>query len=200
MMRTIKDILHDRMLSRIELYNALLTDHTPFMQTVENAAKLVQKTIVDKKKILIFGNGGSASQASHFAAEFINRFYFDRGTLAAIALTTDISVISSIANDSNFDKIFSRQIKALGESGDTVIGLTTSGESKNVLNGLSEANKSGISSICFCGKNIQNLIKSKTDIIIQVNSDDTPMVQEIHLFTLHFIAEIIEKKLFGGIK
>ncbi len=180
--------------NRINLYSELGEE---FSTSVEEAILLLIRSL-KTNKILIFGNGGSATQSSHFAAELVNRFYKDRPPLNAIALTSDIANITSIANDSNYDAVFSRQIEAIGNSGDVSIGITTSGTSKNVINALIQSKKKGLKTIALCGNNINPLVEINTDIIISVNTSDTPLIQEIHLFVLHFIAEQLEKLIFNG--
>jgi D-sedoheptulose 7-phosphate isomerase len=146
-------------------------------------------------KILIFGNGGSATQASHFAAELVNRFRHDRSGLAAVALNTDIAALTSIANDSDYRYVFSRQIDALGREGDFAVGLTTSGQSPNVLAGLQTAKEKGLSTMCLCGADTESLQRLKLDWLLSVPSQDTPAIQEIHLLFLHVLAEEVENRM-----
>lgn len=149
-------------------------------------------------KILLFGNGGSATQASHFAAELVNRFYISRRAFPAIALTTDLAAITSIANDRSPNEIFSRQVEALGIPGDLALGITTSGKSANVLLGLRRAGELGVETAALCGENGGLLSDAGVKTIITVPSQDTPLIQEIHLLILHMLAEYIEKTLPGG--
>jgi len=146
------------------------------------------------QKILIFGNGGSASQAQHFAAELVNKFLKVRSPLPAISLTTDTSVLTSIANDFSFDLVFSRQIEALGEKGDMAIGLSTSGNSQNMIFALETARKKGLKTIAVTG-NGGGKMASVCDYLLDVPSDVTPRIQEVHLLILHILAEEIEKRL-----
>lgn len=146
------------------------------------------------QKILIFGNGGSASQAQHFAAELVNKFLKVRSPLPAISLTTDTSVLTSIANDFSFDLVFSRQIEALGKKGDMAIGLSTSGNSQNMIFALETARKKGLKTIAVTG-NGGGKMASVCDYLLDVPSDVTPRIQEVHLLILHILAEEIEKRL-----
>jgi len=146
------------------------------------------------KKVIIFGNGGSAADAQHIAAEFIGRFYLDRESYPAIALTTDTSILTSIGNDYSFEMIFSRQCESLVSKGDIVIGISTSGKSQNVEKGLIEAKKKGAITIGLLGNN-GGTIKKITDIPIIVDSNETPRIQEAHRVIYHIICEIVEKKL-----
>jgi len=161
------------------------------LDSVVNATNLINKCFKSGGKLLIFGNGGSASDAQHIASEFINRFMLERKALPAISLATDSSVITSIANDFGFENIFSRQIEALGKKNDVAIGLTTSGKSLNVLNGLKAAKSLGMTSIVFTGNNFNNL-KKLSKCIISVPSESTARIQEVHITVAHIICELAE--------
>jgi len=144
-------------------------------------------------KILIFGNGGSAAQAQHFAAELVNKFLKIRGPIRAIALTTDTSGLTSIANDTSFDYVFSRQIEALGDKGDVAIGLSTSGKSPNVIEAVKVAKENELLTVVLTGKGGGKL-QSLADYLLDVPSENTPRIQEVHILLLHLLAEEIEKK------
>jgi len=144
-------------------------------------------------KLLIIGNGGSASEASHLAAELVNRFYVDRPALAALSLTTDTANLTAIANDSDYRFIFSRQLQALARPGDMLLALTTGGESANILEAIRYATANGIHCTVLCGSKIKTLSSLKPDLLITVDNPDTPIIQEAHLFYIHLIAEAIEK-------
>lgn len=146
------------------------------------------------KKVLIFGNGGSASQAQHFSAEMVGRYGFEREGYPVIALTTDSSILTAISNDYDYDKVFQRQVNALGKEGDLVIGLSTSGKSKNVFNALIEAKKKGIKSVALLGKD-GGTIKDIADISIIFECPDTPRIQEYHEICLHLIAYVVENMM-----
>lgn len=146
------------------------------------------------KKILIFGNGGSASQAQHFAAELVNKYLRERPPLKAIALTTDSSILTSTANDSSFERVFSRQVEALGEPGDVALGLSTSGRSPNVVLALRVAREKGLLTAAFTGKE-GSACASHADYVFEIPSSSTPRIQEIHLFLLHLLAEELEARV-----
>ncbi len=148
-------------------------------------------------KLLLFGNGGSAADAQHFAAEFVNRFRFDRPPLAALALTTDASVVTSIANDSRFEHIFARQVLALGRGGDIAWALSTSGQSPNVLAGIAAARERGLGTIAFTGPG-GSLAQGGADIVLRVEAAETARIQETHLLLGHLICGLVEERLFGA--
>jgi D-sedoheptulose 7-phosphate isomerase len=159
------------------------------------AAEACTQALRNGRKILAFGNGGSAAEAQHFVAELVNRFSLDRPALRAIALTTDTSVLTSIANDAAFDAVFRRQIEALGEAGDIALGLSTSGDSPNVIQALKMAKRRGLTTIVMTGRG-GGKAKKYCDYLLEVASRETPRIQEIHLLLLHLLAEEIEQKLF----
>jgi D-sedoheptulose 7-phosphate isomerase len=163
---------------------------------VEAVVSAIVKSLKAGGKILLFGNGGSAAEAQHFAAELVNKFLKERPALPAISLTTDTSTITSIGNDMSFDQIFSRQIEALGRKGDVAIALSTSGNSPNIIEGLKAAKKIGMVTIALTGEGGGKLAATPgaaPDYLIDVPSTSTPRIQEVHLVVLHFVAEEIEK-------
>ena len=174
-----------------------------FLESNTEKLILVIESIIEVfrtgKKIVIFGNGGSAADAQHLAAEFVNRFLQDRPALPAIALTTDSSVLTSISNDYNYDKIFSRQIEALGKEGDMAMGISTSGNSPNVLSGLQKAKRMGLSTVALTGGR-GGKIKDVAGICLTVPVQETPRIQEVHITILHVICELVEKEIFPGRK
>ncbi|KUG21447.1 phosphoheptose isomerase [hydrocarbon metagenome] len=167
----------------------------------ENLTKLVN--VIDAiinalkagNKILIFGNGGSAADAQHLAAEFVNRFIIERPPLPAMALTTDTSIITSIGNDYDFSEIFSKQIRAVGQPGDIAWGISTSGNSANVFKGLEMAKKLGLITVAFTGKDGGEIAKI-ADFSIHVSSSNTARIQETHITAGHAICEMVDIKLF----
>jgi len=165
-------------------------------QRLANAVEMILQALYAGNKVLIFGNGGSASDAQHMAAEFVNRFKKDRPPLAALALTTDTSVITSIGNDYSFDDIFERQVAALGCVGDVAIGISTSGESLNVIKGIQKAKMMNMKTIGLSG-NKGGKLKELSDLCLVVECSDTAMIQEIHLFAEHMICEFVEKAFFA---
>ena len=160
-----------------------------------NVVETITSTLKAGNKILIFGNGGSAADAQHIAAEFVNRFIIERPPLPAIALTTDTSVITSIGNDYDFSEIFSKQIRAIGQQGDIAWGISTSGNSANVLKGLEMAKKKGMTTIAFTGKDGGDIAKM-VDYPIHVSSNSTARIQETHITASHVICEMVDIKLF----
>jgi len=143
-------------------------------------------------KLLIAGNGGSAADAQHFAGEIVGRYKKERKGYPAIALTTDSSVLTSWANDYSFDTVFSRQIEALAKKGDIFLGISTSGNSKNIIEAVKKAKELGIVTVCFLGKD-GGALKDLADFSIIVPSDDTPRIQESHIMFIHIICEEVEK-------
>jgi D-sedoheptulose 7-phosphate isomerase len=160
-----------------------------------NVIEAITGTLKAGNKILIFGNGGSAADAQHIAAEFVNRFVIERPPLPAIALTTDTSIITSIGNDYDFSEIFSKQIRAIGQPGDIAWGISTSGNSANVLKGLEVAKKMGLTTIAFTGKDGGNIAKV-ADLSINVSSSVTARIQEVHITAGHAICDLVDIKLF----
>ena len=149
-------------------------------------------------KVLICGNGGSAADAQHFAAEFVNHLRFDRPALPAIALTTDSSVLTSVANDRRYEDIFARQIDAHGAAGDMLIVLSTSGSSPNVLAALAAGRRKGMVTVGLTGEAGIERMSADADVLLAVPSRDTQRVQESHLFVYHVIAGMVEDQLFGA--
>lgn len=167
----------------------------------ENLSKIVSvvhaitETLKAGNKILLFGNGGSAADAQHLAAEFVNRFLIERPPLPAIALTTDTSIITSIGNDYDFADIFSKQIRAIGQAGDVAWGMSTSGNSPNVIRAFEAAKKMGLVTIGLTGKNGGEIAKM-VDHSLHVSSNSTPRIQEVHITVGHVICEMIDFRLF----
>lgn len=160
------------------------------------AAESCVNSLQSGGKILLAGNGGSAADSQHIAGELVSKFAFDRPGLPAIALTTDSSVLTAIGNDYGYDRLFSRQIQALGRPRDVFIAYSTSGESPNILLALAEARKIGILSIGFTGSR-EGSIVAECDICLKVPSIETPKIQEGHLVLGHLLCELIEASIFG---
>lgn len=164
---------------------------------IATAATAIAEAFKAGRKLLLFGNGGSAADAQHIAAEFMNRFLIERPPLPAIALTTDTSVLTSIANDYAFDEIFSKQVKALGKKGDVALGITTSGSSGNVLKALRAAKKLGMTTIALTGEG--GKAASLSDIALQIPSRCTPRIQEAHIAVGHILCELTDMILFKDV-
>jgi len=161
---------------------------------IEKSVILISKSIKNGNKLVIFGNGGSAADAQHMAAEFVGRFMKERKSFSAIALSTDSSIITAIGNDYGFEKIFSRQIESLVKKNDVVIAISTSGKSANVLQGIKTSKKYGAKIISLTGKNSSRM-KLNSNILLNVPSVKTSRIQEVHRTIIHIICELVEKKL-----
>jgi D-sedoheptulose 7-phosphate isomerase len=158
-------------------------------------AQYLSNAFRNAKKLMICGNGGSAADAQHLAAEFVNRFQLDRSPLPALALTTDTSIITSIANDYQYENVFSKQIEALGVSGDILLAISTSGSSPNVLAAIRTARKKEIYTVAFIGGDGGDML-GLVDLPLLVQSEHTPRVQEVHILAGHLICELVEHILF----
>ena len=148
-------------------------------------------------KLLLCGNGGSAADAQHVAAEFVNRFRFDHAALPAIALTTDTSILTAIGNDSDYENVFSRQVEALARPGDILAGISTSGSSANILKALDTARAAGVITLGFTGEKGRQILAPKCTYCLVVPAVDTPRIQECHLFVWHVLCGIVEETLFS---
>ncbi len=166
-----------------------------YMETIIEVSRLIADTLKNGSKLLLFGNGGSACDASHIAAEFINRFQRERPAFPAIALNTDMAVITSIANDYDYSTIFERQLKALAQDGDIVIAMSTSGTSPNVIKAVETAIKKGLKVVALTGAKGDKLA-SMSDYVFAVPSNDTPRVQETHITLGHVLCQMVEEILF----
>ena len=164
------------------------------LDDIVQVAEVVQRTFKSGKKLLIFGNGGSAADSQHIAAEFVNRFMLKRKALPAIALTTDTSVLTSIANDFSYNDIYCRQIEALGNKGDIALGIITSGKSINILKAFEVAKNLELKTVAFSGNSI-NKLKKNVDYIIKVPSSSTQRIQEAHITIAHIICELVENSI-----
>lgn len=178
---------HERIISILNEKN--------FQKKIEKICGMLEHAIMQDKKILVCGNGGSAADSQHIAGELVGRFQKERRPIACIALTTNTSILTSIGNDYSFDKIFSRQIEALGKRGDILLVFSTSGTSVNILEAAKTAKDIGIKVISFTGINIDFLSKI-SDICVSIPSESTPRIQEIHIILIHIICNIIEDRLF----
>ena len=166
----------------------------PLSSEINSTVDLIVNSIKNGNKLIIFGNGGSAADAQHIAAELIGRFKLERESFPAIALTTDSSILTSLGNDYSYDIVFSRQCESLVVKGDVVIGISTSGNSKNVELGMIAAKQRGAKTIGLLG-NDGGIIKSVSDISIIVDSNDTANIQESHRVIYHIICDLVEKQL-----
>ena len=187
-----KDLILQRFEQSISVQEKFFKNN---LELIEDAIKSILQSLRSGGKIMILGNGGSAADAQHLAAEFINRYLLDRRPLPAIALTTDSSILTSIANDFAFEEIFSKQIQALGKPGDIVIAISTSGNSPNIVKGVEMAKKMGIYVIALTGGS-GGEIKDMADLCLCVSSSSmTQLIQETHLILEHVICELVEKSI-----
>ena len=178
----------------VDNFNAILTDEN-LGHTIEEIVELCIVAFRKNKKMLLCGNGGSAADAQHIAAELSGRFYKDRKPLYAEALHVNSSFITAVANDYGYDKTYARMTEAAGREGDILLGISTSGNSPNVVNALKIANEIGLKTIGFTGNN-GGKMASICDYIIKIPSDDTPRIQEAHILIGHIICQLIEEELF----
>ena len=190
-----REIISNNISNSIKVKNEILNDESLINQILD-VAETIQNSFENNCKLLLCGNGGSAADAQHLAAEFSGRYYMDRDPLHAEALHTDTSFMTAVANDYSYNDVYSRLIRGIGKKGDILIGLSTSGNSTNIVNALKEAKELGIKTIGFTGKN-GGEINQHCDIIIKVPSTDTPRIQEAHLLIGHAICELVEKNLFS---
>jgi len=165
-------------------------------QVVSKAVEAIVSSYKNKGKLIVFGNGGSAADSQHIAGELVSKFYLERAALNAVALTVNTSILTAIGNDSSFDDVFSRQVEAIAQKNDVVLAISTSGNSKNVINGLKAAKKIGCTTIGMTGES-GGKMKSMPDILINVPSGKTPRVQEAHIAIAHIICGLVEKELFA---
>ena len=162
---------------------------------IEDAAGLLITTLKNGGKIMVAGNGGSAADAQHFAAELVGRFLLERRALPALALTTDSSILTAVGNDYGFEQIFSRQVEALARPGDLFIGISTSGNSENVCRAVEAARNCGCMTLSLVGGEGGRLA-NQSDFVLKVPSDHTPYIQEGHLFLIHLLCDLVEQRLF----
>ena len=167
------------------------------VQTIVNLVECIVDAFNGGNKLLVFGNGGSAADAQHMAAEFVNRFLIDRRPLPAIALTTDSSILTSIGNDFSFDDIFLKQLQALGKEGDIVLGISTSGNSANVIKAIEYSKASGMTTVALTGGKGGALL-GIADVGLNVETSFTPHIQETHIWVEHMICQLVDEVMFGG--
>ena len=194
----VEQCIADQIRASISTKQAILSDKG-LMRNIAAAAQMSVDAYEQGKKTLLVGNGGSAADAQHIAGEFVSKFYFDRPGIASIALTTDTSIITAIGNDYGYDKLFSRQIQAQGSAGDVFIGISTSGNSANLVEALRMCGQKGIKTIGLTGFTGGEM-DSMCDLCIKVPSGETPRIQESHILIGHIICCIVEEKLFGDLK
>jgi D-sedoheptulose 7-phosphate isomerase len=192
---SLKKYINDQVKKSYEVKQAIYADEK-LMQSIQDVCLKVVDVYKQNRKTLIAGNGGSAADAQHIAGEFVSKFYFDRPGLASLALTTDTSILTAIGNDYGYDKLFSRQVQANGVEGDIFIGLSTSGNSQNIIEALLECKEKGIITVGVTGKD-GGLMKDLCDYCICVPSQETPRIQESHILIGHIICAVVEEAIFG---
>lgn len=196
MKKVATDFISNQVKESIEVKQNLLND-IDLMTLIETISKKAIDVYNNKNKILLAGNGGSAADAQHIAGELVSRFYFDRPGLASLALTTDTSILTAIGNDYGYEKLFSRQIQANGVQGDMFIGISTSGNSPNIVKAIEEANEMGMITVGLTGASGGKMAEICT-YCVKVPSSETPRIQEAHILIGHIICSVIEEELFGA--
>jgi D-sedoheptulose 7-phosphate isomerase len=190
---TVETLVRTRINESIEAKQRLLDGS--LMQDAITLAAVATSCLRTGGKLLIFGNGGSASDATHIAAEFVGRFSYDRGPLAAISLTDNVATLTAISNDYTYDEVFARQIRAFGQPGDVAIAISTSGVSRNVVSGLTVAGEMGMHTAALTG-NRRGPLVTVADICLEMPSGTTARVQECYLLIAHIVCELVERALF----
>jgi len=189
-----EDLIKDRVAKSVEVKEKLL-QNTDLIKTISKVSQEIIEAFKRDNKVLLCGNGGSAADAQHISAELSGRFYKDRKPLFAEALHVNTSYLTAVANDYSFDDVFARLVEGMGRKGDILIGLSTSGNSKNVINAVKKAKEIGMITVGLTGEEGGEL-KKYVDYLINVPSKDTPRIQEAHILVGHIICEIVEKELF----
>ena len=187
----IKDQIKKSYETKQDIYN-----NEELLNKIELTSKQCVELYKKGNKTILAGNGGSAADAQHIAAEMVGRYGFDRPSLPSLALTTDTSALTAIGNDYGYDKVFSRQLEGMGQDGDLFIGISTSGNSENIINAFNSAKEKNITTVALVGRDGGEMAKI-ADIALVVPSDSTPRIQESHILIGHIICDIIEKEIFG---
>jgi D-sedoheptulose 7-phosphate isomerase len=192
-------LIKQRISDHLDVINLVYMNKN-ILEQLEDITQVIIKSFNSGGKLLICGNGGSAADAQHLAAELVGRFITERKALNAEALTVNNSVLTALANDYCFEKVFARQVEAKGNKGDVLLAITTSGNSKNVVEAIKAAKNVGMITVGLTGQDKESLIENNCDYCIHVPSSSTPRIQEAHILIIHIICEIIEKELFirGG--
>ncbi len=188
-------IIQSQIQSSIQVKQGLLNNPS-LLQHIADAAGLMIQAYKDGKKTLVAGNGGSAADAQHVSAELVGRYYFDRPSIPSIALSTDTSILTAISNDYGYDEVFARQVQGYGVAGDVFIGISTSGNSANILRALEVCKQKDIKSIVLTGQT-GGKMNGEADICLKVPSTDTPRIQESHLLIEHMLCYLVEEALFA---
>jgi len=189
-----KNYIKEQIKKSYETKQSIYNDENLLLE-IEKVVKLSIKLYNKKNKLILAGNGGSASDAQHISAELVGRYNFDRPSLPALALTTDTSALTAIGNDYGYDKIFSRQLEGMGQKGDIFIGISTSGNSLNIIEAFITAKEKGITTIALTGRDGGEMAKM-ADIALVVPSNSTPRIQESHILIGHILCDLIEQEIF----
>jgi len=190
-----KQFIQNQVANSYDLKGAILADHS-MLQLIEEISTKAIEAYRNGNKIMLGGNGGSAADSQHIAGEFVSRFYFDRPGLPAIALSTDTSILTAIGNDYGYENLFARQVQAHGKEGDVFIGISTSGNSPNVIKALELCKSMGITSVGFTG-NSGGKMAELCDYCVKIPSSETPRIQEAHILIGHIICSVVEEEIFG---
>jgi D-sedoheptulose 7-phosphate isomerase len=193
-----KDYIKTVIESSLSVKRTMLED--TFIEKINSASQILLSSFKNNGRAFFAGNGGSAADAQHLAAEFVSRFEFDRPGLPSISLSTDTSMLTAISNDYGYEKLFSRQLEAQGKKDDVFIGITTSGKSPNILKGFEAANKIGMKTIALVGENGIDNKNIHIDAILNINSLSTARIQECHITIGHILCGIVEKEIFKEYK
>ncbi len=193
-----ENIIKQHIEESVQTKQRILSDST-LLANIKQAAELLIEAYQSGKKTLLAGNGGSAADAQHIAGEFVSKFYFDRPGIPSIALTTDTSILTAVGNDYGFEQLFARQVQAQGSAGDVFIGISTSGNSRNILTALQTCKKEGIKTIGLTGEK-ECQMDQLCDIVIKIPSTSTPRIQESHIMVGHILCCLVEEALFGNEK
>ncbi|MBA7636686.1 Phosphoheptose isomerase [subsurface metagenome] len=189
-----EDVIKAHLSEHLQMVELLFGDE--YIEKLTKIARMVSNSLNKGGKVVLFGNGGSAADAQHIAAELVGRFQSERAALSALALTTNTSIITAIANDYSFDQVFARQVESIVDERDIVIGISTSGNSLNVVKGIQAGSQKGAATIAFTGNNSSQL-SAITDICLMIPSTETPHIQEAHIMLGHIICHLIEKGIYG---
>lgn len=190
-----KNYIKDQIKKSYETKQAIY-ENEALLNKIEEVAQMCVDLYKGDKKTILAGNGGSAADAQHIAAELVGRYGFDRPSIPSLALTTDTSNLTAIGNDYGYDQVFSRQLEGMGQAGDIFIGISTSGNSVNIIKAFESAKKKGITTVALTGRDGGAMAKM-ADVALVVPSNSTPRIQESHILIGHIICDIIEKEIFG---
>lgn len=188
------DFIHAELTESIEATRAAINSST-FIQQVGDIARVIVESLQAGGKVLLAGNGGSASDAQHIAGELVSRLNYDRAPLAGLALTTDSSVLTAVGNDYGYEHVFARQVAGLGRAGDVFVGISTSGRSRNILAALDAAREGGLNTVGFTGAT-GGAMAQHAQLLLNAPSDRTPIIQQLHITAAHIICGLVESALF----